>query len=121
MQGNPLANEQVYSFYSGRAVVTKKGNIAVAQLFGVQCTVFKSGDNFVQVPFVGDYPELLPKQLALNCGLLFKSNSANYICTLELATGGGLAIAYKNSVTERSTAFPYNDYSVYGSLCWMTN
>lgn len=121
MQSNPLANEQVYSFFSDTVIVTKRGNIATAVLAASPVSNFKSGDSFVATPFLQSYPELLPKKEAISSGLMYNANADNYIALIDISPAGNLFITYKNTISGRATSLVGNSYSIYGVITWITN
>jgi hypothetical protein len=120
MQKNPEAIEQVYSFFNGTTKVTKKGKTVTAVFSGVPVTDLKSGNTLVAVSFVEGYPELIPDKFTLTCGLFYKSNSANYIATVEVNANGRLLVMYKDAVNSRSSNMTADDYYLYATMSWVT-
>ena len=122
MQKNPEANEQVYSFYNDKVIVTKNGNIATAVFTGCPISTFKDANNIlIPTTFVDTYPELIPKKAPLSCGLMWKAQADNYVAFIEVTAAGKVAITYKNTISGRANSIASDDYSIYGTISWITN
>lgn len=113
-----LLKPSVWSLSNNGCVMIKIGKVVTCHfrgLGGLNNWSAAGGAELIDSAHAGYRPYLS----ILGIGLIWNSDSANYICTIEISTTGVMTVKYKNAINTRAGSIS-TSYALYGSLSWIT-